>query len=146
MALYGGVMRVGCVIGVDLGGTKLLAGAVDGDLQVRHRTRRLAAGLDQDALLGIAEAAVREARDASGQEVSAVGFGIPALVDPVHGVVTFSTHLPLEGLAFADVMSQRLGLPVHVDNDANLALLAEHRHGAAQGARNAMLLTLGTGI
>jgi glucokinase len=139
-------MRGGCVIGVDLGGTKLLAGAVDGDLRVHHRTRRLIVGLDQPALLDTAVEAVREAVGASAQEVSAVGFGVPALVDPSSGRVTFSTHLPIEGLRFAEVLSARLGLPVHVDNDANLALLAEHRHGAARGTRNALLLTLGTGI
>ena len=43
-------------------------------------------------------------------------------------------------------MSERLGLPVYVDNDANLALLAEHRRGAAMGARHALMLALGTGI
>jgi glucokinase len=139
-------MRGGCVIGVDLGGTKLLAGAVDGDLRVLHRTRRLAVGLDQPALLDTAVDAVREAVGASAQEVSAVGFGVPALVDPSSGRVTYSNHLPLEGLRFAEVLSDRLGLPVHVDNDANLALLAEHRHGAARGAQDALLLTLGTGI
>src|SRR3954463_2211967 len=139
-------MRGGCVIGVDLGGTKLLAGAVDGDLRVHHQTRRLVQGLDQPALLDTAVDAVREAIEASGQEVSAVGFGVPALVDPSSGRVTFSTHLPIEGLRFAESLASRLGLPVHVDNDANLALLAEHRHGAARGTRNALLLTLGTGI
>src|SRR3954471_19855988 len=147
MALYGGErMRGGCVIGVDLGGTKLRPAPVADDLRLHHRTRRLVQGLDQPALLDTAVDAVREAIEASGQEVSAVGFGVPALVDPSSGRVTFSTHLPIEGLRFAEVLASRLGLPVHVDNDANLALLAEHRHGAARGTRNALLLTLGTGI
>ena len=47
---------------------------------------------------------------------------------------------------FADVMTERLGLPVFVDNDANLAALAEHRAGAARGCNEAVLLTIGTGI
>src|SRR3954470_23355064 len=139
-------MKGGCVIGVDLGGTKLRAGVVDSEARIHHRTHRVAQGLDQPALLATTEAAAREALEASGQEVSAVGFGIPALIDPARGVVTFCNHLPLEGLAFADAMSERLGLPGFADNDANVALLAEHRLGAAQGTRNAMLLTLGTGI
>ena len=134
------------VIGVDLGGTKLLAGIVDAEARVHHRIRHVVGGLAQAALLSTAEAAIREVLDASGAEVSAVGFGIPALIDPQRRVVTFCNHLPLEGLAFADVMAERLGLPVFADNDANVALLAEHRLGAAQGTRNAMLLTLGTGI
>src|SRR3954466_8958048 len=125
MARYGGErMRGGWVIGVALGGTKLLAGAVDGDLRVHHQTRRLAQGLDQPALLDTAVDAVRQAIQASAHQLSAVGFGVPALGDPSTGRITFSTHLPIEGLRFANVLAERLGLPVHVDNDANLALLA----------------------
>src|SRR3954447_2972957 len=139
-------MKGGCVIGVDLGGTKLRAGVVDSEARIHHRTHRVAQGLDQAALLATAEAAAREALEASRQEVSAVGFGIPALIDPARGVVTFCNHLPLEGLAFADVMSERVGIPCFADNDANVALLAEHRFGAAVGARNAVMLTIGTGI
>src|SRR4051794_36517697 len=134
------------VIGVDLGGTKLRAGIVDAEARVHHRTRHVAQGLAQAALLSTAEEAVREVLDASGAEGSAVGFGIPALIDPQRRVVTFCNHLPLEGLAFADAMSERLGLPVFADNDANVAMLAEHRLGAAQGTRDALLLTIGTGI
>src|SRR4051794_30048855 len=133
------------VIGVDLGGTKLRAGIVDAEARVHHRTRRVVRGLRQPVLLSTAEEAIREVLDASGAEVSAVGFGIPALIDPQRGVITFCNHLPLEGLAFADAMSERLGLPVFIDNDANVALLAEHRLGAAQGTRNPMMLTPRTG-
>jgi glucokinase len=57
-----------------------------------------------------------------------------------------SVHLPLDDLAFGDVMAERLGVPVWVDNDANLAALAEHRAGAAAGTDEVVLLTLGTGI
>src|SRR5437588_665518 len=79
-------------------------------------------------------------------EVAAVGFGIPALVDWKTGVARWSTHLPLEEVPFRDLMSERLGLPVEVDNDSTAALIAEHRAGAARGARHAALITLGTGI
>src|SRR3954470_19219410 len=124
------------VIGVDLGGTKLRAGIVDAEARGHHRTRHSAQGLAQAALLSTAEVAVREVLDASGGEVSAVGFGIPALIDPRRRVVTFCNHLALEGLAFADVMTERLGLPVFADNDANVALLAEHRLRAGAGTRH----------
>ncbi len=90
-------------------------------------------------------AAVEEVRRTS-PGVEAVGFGIPSLVDPRSGVSLSSVHLPLEGVPFRDLMSERLGLPVWVDNDANAAVVAEHRHGAARGASNVVLLTLGTGI
>jgi len=134
------------VIGVDLGGTKLLAGTVGPDLAVHHRVRRQAFGLDQPALLATIVDAVDEAIDAAGGEVAAVGFGIPVTMDRRTGEAVYSTHLPIAGIAFGSVMEERLGLPVAVDNDANCAVLAEARHGAARGAADVVMLTLGTGI
>ena len=134
------------VIGVDLGGTKLLAGVVDPELGVHHRTQRTVSGLDQRELLDVAVDAVTESRDAAGGEIEAVGFGIPVLIDRRTGTAVVGINTPLHDLAFADVMTERLGLPVFVDNDGNAAALAEHRAGAAQGASEAIVLTLGTGI
>ena len=135
-----------CVIGVDLGGTKLLAGTVDAELDVHHRAQRRAPDSDQAAVLDMLVDAVAELRDISEAEIRAVGFGIPALIDRDRGVAVSSVHLPISELAFADVMAERLGLPILVDNDANLAMLAEHRFGAARGALHAAMLTIGTGI
>ncbi|HUO74448.1 MAG TPA: ROK family protein [Solirubrobacteraceae bacterium] len=139
-------MPVRRTIGVDIGGTKLLAGAVDRGLGVHHRTQRLLRGLDQNALVETAVDAVHEARNAAGAEVGAVGFGIPCTFDQRTGVAVNSVHLPLLNIAFADVMAERIGLPVVVDNDANAAVVAEHRAGAARGASEVVMLTLGTGI
>lgn len=133
-------------IGVDMGGTKLLAGAIDADLGVHHRVQRPVAGLDQPALLDVAVEAVQEAREAAGDEVAAVGFGIPCLMDRRSATAVLAVNLPLADIPFADMMAQRLGLPVFVDNDANATALAEHRAGAAQGASEAVVLTVGTGI
>jgi glucokinase len=134
------------VIGVDMGGTKVLAGAVDAGLRVHHRAQRQVLGLDQPTLLNTVQAAVEDLADQIGGEVAGVGFGIPSLIDRRRGVSVRSVHLPLEEVAFAARMTERLGLPVAVDNDANLAALAEHRAGAARGASEVVLLTLGTGI
>jgi glucokinase len=133
-------------IGVDMGGTKLLAGAVDSALSVHHRSQRIIAGLDQSAVLDVAVDAVEEARDGAGGEVEAVGFGIPALIDQRVGRAVIAVNLQLADIAFGDVMAERLGLPVYVDNDANVAALAEHRAGAAHGFSDAVILTIGTGI
>lgn len=135
-----------CVIGVDLGGTKLLAGLVDGDLNVHHRVHRPVHGLTQHELLDTAVAAVEEARAATTAEVLGVGFGIPCLIDQRRGVATMAVNLPLRDVPFRDLMAERLGLPVEVDNDANVAALAEHRAGAAVGTTDAVVLTIGTGI
>ncbi|HUB75625.1 MAG TPA: ROK family protein [Solirubrobacteraceae bacterium] len=139
-------MTAECVIGVDLGGTKAIAGAVDPDLGVHYRARREVPTSGLHALLDTLTALVEEVRRGAGGEVAGVGFGIPCLIDQERGIAASSVHLPIEGLAFADVMAERLALPVFADNDGNLALLAEHRAGAAADARNAVMLTLGTGI
>jgi len=133
-------------IGVDLGGTKLLAGAVDSDLSVHHRALRPALGLDQAGLVESCVQAVQEASEAVGGEVAAVGFGIPCLIDQTTGTAVMAVNLPLHDIPFRDVMTERLGLPVMVDNDANCAALAEARAGAGRGASELVMLTLGTGI
>ena len=135
-----------CVIGVDLGGTKAIAGAVDASLAVHYRGRREVPTSDLEALLETLTELVEEVREAVGGEVEGVGFGIPCLIDQDRGLAASSVHLPINGVAFADVMAERIGLPVFMDNDGNLALLAEQRAGAAHGERNAVMLTLGTGI
>jgi glucokinase len=133
------------VIGFDAGGTKLLGGVVDDDLVVHHRVRRALTGAGQAELLDVIGEAVAEAR-AAAPDVEAIGFGIPALVDWPSGYSRFSVHLPLDELPFRELLSERLDFPVLVDNDANCAMLAEHRAGAAAEAPFAVMLTLGTGI
>jgi len=133
------------VIGVDAGGTKLAAGVVDEGLKVHHRVHRLWRTADRQVVLDTFVEAVEEALSAE-PEADAIAFGIPALMDSGGGVARACVHLPLEGLPFRDLMSERFAQRVVVDNDANCALLAEARAGAAKGARNALLLTLGTGI
>jgi glucokinase len=133
------------VIGIDAGGTKLLGGVVDEDLAVHHRVYRNWRGADRGETLDIFVEAVEEVR-ATAPEVESVGFGIPALVEAETGASLWSTHLPLEDVPFRDLMSERLGLPVYVDNDANVAMLAEHRRGAARDASHAVMVALGTGI
>jgi glucokinase len=132
-----------CVIGVDLGGSKLAAGVVDSDLRVHHRAFRPA---PTNGVLEELEKVARELIEASETPVSAVGMGIPSLMDRAAGVARWTNHLDLAGVAVADLMADRLGLPVRVDNDGNVAMLAELHAGAAQGASHAVMLTLGTGI
>ena len=133
------------VIGIDTGGTKLLGGVVDQDLRVHARVHRLWGTIDR---AGVLEKMVEEVQAAMAvaPEADAVGFGIPSLIDLDRAVAMWSNHLPLHDLAFRDLMSERLGLPVFVENDANAALLAEQAYGAARGVSNALMLTLGTGI
>jgi len=135
-----------CVIGVDIGGTKVLAGAVDAELGVHHRVHRPSQGMDTTALLDTLAEMVTEAADAAPGEVLGVGFGVPAVFDRRAGVIAACPHLPLVGVPFEAMMAERVNLPVAVDNDGNAAMLAEWRHGAAKGVDDALMLTIGTGI
>ena len=76
----------------------------------------------------------------------AAGIGVPATIDFDRGHVVATVNLDLDDLPIRDLVAERVGLPVVVDNDANLAMLAEALFGAAKGARNALMLTAGTGI
>lgn len=133
-------------IGVDMGGSKLLAGAVDQNLSVHSRAERPLLGLDLASLLDVVVGAVEELRALAEEEVSAVGFGIPCLIDRRSGRAVIAVNLPLADIVFGEVMAERLDLPVFVDNDANLATLAEHRAGAAAGCSEVVMLTVGSGI
>jgi glucokinase len=135
-----------CVIGVDVGGTKLLSGAVDSGLAVHHRAQRGSQGLETGALLDTLAAIVREAAEAAPGPVLGAGFGIPGVIDRRAGLIGACPHLPLEGVPFQALMEERLGMPIAVDNDANCAMLAEWRHGAAVGLDDVVMLTVGTGI
>jgi glucokinase len=139
-------MAGGCCIGVDLGGTKLIAGAVDSQLTVRHRAWRSSRGADRSEVLDTIVDAITEARDASDEELLAVGVGIPSLLDLERGVPVTTVHLPLTDVPVRDILSERLGVPVVLDNDATCATIAEWRFGAARGASDVLVLTLGTGI
>jgi glucokinase len=131
------------VIGVDLGGTKILAGVVDREGNVERR-RELPTPLDsQDELLEGLAAAVDDVLE---EDVAALGFGIPSTIDQRSGKAVTSVNIPLADLDLRGAMHERFGLPVGIDNDANAATLAEWAHGAGRGTRHMVMLTLGTGI
>jgi glucokinase len=132
-------------IGVDLGGTKMLIGVLDPAAEVAWESRERSTGQSEDDLVELLVREVEEARRAR-PGVSCVGLGIPATVDHDRGVAVSAVNLPLDDLPIRDLASERTGLPVFVDNDANVAAFAEHLYGAARGADNAVMLTIGTGI
>ena len=131
-------------IGVDLGGTKALVGVLDGT-EVLYESREASTGQSEDELVELLVREVSEARDARPQ-AKAVGLGIPATMDHDRGIAVSAVNLPLFDLPIRDLISERVGLPVFVDNDGNVAALAEYLYGAAQGKPNTVMLTVGTGI
>jgi glucokinase len=130
-------------IGVDLGGTKILAGVVARDGTVLRRHERATPQDSQEHVLAELEAAVAELLDES---IAAVGFGAPSPIDQKGGVVVECVNLPLEDFPLRDHMQERFGRAVGIDNDANAAAIGEWRAGAARGVDDVVMLTLGTGL
>jgi glucokinase len=130
-------------IGVDLGGTKILAGVVARDGSIVRRHERATPQDSQESVLGELESAVAELLDES---VGAVGFGVPSPIDQEHGVVVRCVNVPLENAPLRDRMHERFGIPVGLENDANAAAIGEWQAGAGQGEDDVLMLTLGTGV
>jgi glucokinase len=132
-------------IGVDLGGTKMLVGVVDSERKVTYEGREPSTGLSEDRLVEDLARELQEAKDAR-PDVLAAGLGIPATIDHDKGLAIHAVNLTITDVPIRDLMQERIGLPVFVDNDATAAMLAEWRYGAAVGCTDALLLTIGTGI
>ncbi|HET7855088.1 MAG TPA: ROK family protein [Gaiellaceae bacterium] len=132
------------VIGVDVGGTKTLAGVVGRDGEVGRTAERATPNESQDELLAALDEIVEELR--AGEQIEALGFGLPSTIDQKAGTAVSSVHVPLTGVAFRSRMSDRYELPVGMDNDGNAAAIAEWQLGAGRGTRHMIMLTLGTGI
>ena len=122
----------------------MLVGALRGT-ETLWESREASTGQSEEELVELLVREVKEARDAR-PDAAAVGLGIPATIDHDSGVAVSAVNLPLEKLPIRDLVSERVGLPVFVDNDANVAALAEYLYGAAQGKPNTVMLTVGTGI
>jgi glucokinase len=136
-------------IGLDLGGTDLKAGLVSDQGEVTHFLRLPArAGEHADAPLEVIAQAVTVLRRAAGAAVAGIGLGCPGVIDPASGALVGRTpHLPhWDSLPLRALLTERLGARLVLENDANLAALAEHRVGAARGARVSLTVTIGTGI
>jgi glucokinase len=131
-------------IGVDLGGTKMLVGVL-ADSKPLYEQREASKGQTEDELVELLVREIEEAREAR-PDVAAVGLGIPATIDHDRGVAVAAVNLPLSDLPIRDIVSERTGLPVFVDNDGNVAAFAEYLYGAAQGMPHMVMLTVGTGI
>ena len=130
------------VIGVDLGGTKILAGVVDREGRVERRREHATPTASQDELLSGLDEAVEELLT---DEIAALGFGLPSPIDQRSGRALQAVNIPLKDLDFRARMKERFGLPVGIENDANAATYAEFRFGAARDVETMIMLTLGTG-
>ncbi len=143
------------IIGVDLGGTNIVVGACaeDGskDYAMNSEPTRSDQGADAvvDRMVRMIEGALKETIAETGakrEDFLGVGVGAPGPLDRERGVILTTPNLGWQNFPLRDVIAERVGLPVKLDNDANCATLGEWWMGAAKGGRNVVGVTIGTGI
>jgi len=127
-------------VGVDIGGTKALAVRMDASEMVAESQ------FEVDRSTGTIDAIIASIDSVYGDAVEAIGVGVAGLVNHKDGTLVWGPHVPGTNLDVRTAVSDRFGVPVYVDNDANTASFAELRVGAAKGYSNVLFVTLGTGI
>lgn len=127
-------------IGIDLGGTKSIAVRLD-DGEVVDSQR-----VEFDRSLGTLDTIVSSVEAIADGSDSAIGIGVTGLIQVGDGVLVWGPHLRGSDVPVRSQISDRFGVPVVVDNDANTALYGELHMGVGRGYRNVLLVTLGTGI
>jgi glucokinase len=131
-------------IGVDIGGTKVLAGVVDEDGTVIARALRPTPSRDPRAVEHTIAEIVTEL--GQGREIVGIGIGAAGFVDVDRAKVLFAPHLAWRNEPLRDAVTLAVGLPVTIENDANAAAWAEWRFGAGRQESRLVCVTLGTGI
>ncbi|BEP15409.1 ROK family glucokinase [Acidothermaceae bacterium B102] len=135
---------MGLTIGVDVGGTKVLAGVVDEHGAILAQSRRPTPSTSPTETADAIAAAVSELRQ--GHDIEAVGIGAAGWIDETRSRVLFAPNLAWREEPLRDIVEARIGLPVIVENDANAAAWGEYRFGAGRGQGHLILITVGTGI
>ena len=137
-------------IGVDLGGTNIAVGVVDESMKiigrgkVKTRCPRPAAGIFDDIALAV-DMAIKDA-GISKDDVVSVGVGTPGSVNKSNGYIEFANNLDFNQVPAKEMLEERIGKPVYLDNDANCAALGEAVAGVGNGVQNFVAITLGTGV
>lgn len=143
-------MTQGCIVGIDIGGTKIAAGIVDaqGKLLATARSLMVARGSSAEGLAAV-ESAIASVltRKVDDHELRGIGICSPGPLDPGTGIIINPPNLPCwRNFPLAESVRQSYRVPVKVENDANAAALAEAKWGAGRGYRNVFYLCIGTGI
>ncbi|MBN1900106.1 ROK family protein [Candidatus Sumerlaeota bacterium] len=138
------------LLGVDLGGTKILACVVDehGKILSRCKKKTKPEKSSQEVISRIAlcsRSAVAEA-GLEWEAIGALGIGAPGALNPHTGVINLAPNLNWKHLPLKDILEKELKIPVFINNDVNMGVLGEHRIGAGKGMRNVMGIFIGTGI
>jgi glucokinase len=143
------------IVGVDLGGTNIVVGAMSDDgseqLAMRSEPTHAERGAEAvvDRMVSMIEQVIAEALDQTGaarKDFIGVGMGAPGPLDRERGIVVVAPNLGWRDYPLRDAVAERVRLPTTLDNDANCATVGEWWCGAARGGRNVVGITIGTGI
>ena len=138
------------VIGIDLGGTKILASTIDatGKILSRFKKRTKAEKPFQEVVQRIANCARGAAQEAGIPlaDIAGVGIGAPGAMNPIAGIIHFAPNLNWKEVPLKKLLEDDLGVPVFLENDVNLGTLGEQRFGAGVGMKNIFGMFVGTGI
>jgi len=137
-------------LGIDLGGTFIKGGIVDGEGKILLRDKvPTESEKGSDGVVSNIVSLCRslmEKLDISVSDLVGVGMGIPGTVDSKRGEVVYANNLGWQNFVITDKISEALGLPVKIANDASVAVLGESRFGCGKGYRHVVMITLGTGV
>ena len=137
-------------LGIDLGGTNIVAGVVDENFKiVATAKRKTNTPRPAEEILDDMAAVALEAVENAGlkpEDIDSAGVGSPGAIDPVNGVVCFSNNLAFYNVPMAQMLKERTGFDFYLENDANAAAYGEFVAGAGKGTNNFMMITLGTGV
>ena len=136
--------------GIDLGGTNIKAGIVDGDGKLLNKVsiKTRAERAMEEIIHDMGKLAVDAIKDAGLEvkDIEAIGIGSPGTPDNDEGLLVYSSNLPFNKAPMRKLIREVVDLPVYIDNDANCAAMAEAVAGAGKGAKDSVTITLGTGV
>ncbi|MCH5202050.1 MAG: ROK family protein [Oscillospiraceae bacterium] len=137
-------------VGIDLGGTNIVAGVVDKDYNIIARAEcKTAIPRPEsdicDSMAQVTKEAIKKAK-LKMEDISQIGIGVPGAVNPETKIVETSPNLLFQNWEVSKMMEERLNKAVKIENDANAAAWGEYLAGSAKGCRNAVAITLGTGV
>src|SRR5918992_6137507 len=150
-----GKKRQRYIVGVDLGGTKIMVGALSEDGTQHFGVRAIPTHAEQgsdvvvDRIVGAIEGVILDTiaeTNAARKDFVGIGMGAPGPLDRDRGIVVVAPNLGWRAFPLRDLVSNRLSLPATLDNDANCATVGEWWQGAARGGRTVVGFTIGTGI
>ncbi|MCM1577374.1 MAG: ROK family protein [Ruminococcus sp.] len=137
-------------VGIDLGGTNIKAGVVNEEFEIigKATTKTLCPRPAKEIADDMAKVSIEACTDAgiSVDDVQWIGIGTPGIADNVNGTIPYSNNLGFKDVPIREYIQEHIDKPVYVANDANAAAYGEYVAGAAKGAKNAVCITLGTGV